>query len=74
MSLSIMTRNTIKKAAIRGHIKNLLFLRLKYFNNLLSYCSYVLSFQGKFNVIKIPMVIYHHSTVITKVMLLYNTE
>jgi hypothetical protein len=31
-------------------------------------------FQGKFNVTNIPMVIYHHSTVITKLMLLYNME
>jgi hypothetical protein len=54
--------------------KILLFLRLKYSANLLSYCSYLPSFRGKFNVIKIPMVIYHHFTVITKVMLLYNTE
>jgi hypothetical protein len=54
--------------------KTLLFLGLKYHGNLLSYCSYLLSFQGKLSVINIPMVIYPHSTVITKVMLLYNTE
>ncbi len=54
--------------------KTLLFLGLKYHGNLLSYCSYLLSFQGKFNVINVPMVIYCHSTIITKVMLLYNTE
>jgi len=40
----------------------------------MSYSSYLPSFQGKFNVINIPMVFYRHSTVITKVMLLYNTE
>jgi hypothetical protein len=33
----------------------------------MSYCSYLPSFQGKFNVINISMVIYRHSTVITKV-------
>jgi hypothetical protein len=55
-------------------MKKLLFLRLKYCGNLLSYCSYLPSFQGKFNAINIPMVIYHHSTVITKVMVLYNAE
>jgi hypothetical protein len=54
--------------------KTLLFLGLKYHANLLSYCSYLPSFQGKFNDINIPMVIYRHSAVITKVMLLYNTE
>ncbi len=54
--------------------KTLLFLGLKYNGNLLSYCSYLPSFQGKYNVINIPMVIYCHSTEITKVMLLYNTE
>jgi hypothetical protein len=37
--------------------KTLLFLGLKYCSNLLSYCSNLLSFQGKFNVINIPMVI-----------------
>ncbi len=52
----------------------LIFLKLKYRSNLLSYCSNLLSFQGKFNVINIPVVIYCHSTVITKVMWLYNTE
>jgi hypothetical protein len=55
-------------------ILTLPILGLKYCGNLLSYYSTLLSFQGKFNVINIPMVIYHHSTVITKVMLLYNTE
>jgi hypothetical protein len=38
--------------------KTLLFLGLKYRGNLLSYCSNLPSFQGKFNVINIPMVIY----------------
>jgi hypothetical protein len=37
--------------------KTLLFLRLKYHSNLLSYCSNLPSFQGKFDVINIPMVI-----------------
>jgi hypothetical protein len=37
--------------------KTLLFLWLKYSHNLLSYCSNLLSFQGKFYVINIPMVI-----------------
>ncbi len=59
---------------VNYHRKKPLFLGLKYCSNLLSYCSYLLSFQGKFNVINIPLVIYLHSTVITKVMLLYNTE
>ncbi len=54
--------------------KTLLFLGLKYHRNLLSYCSNLPPFQGKFNVIYIPMVIYCHSAVITKLMLLYNTE
>ncbi len=63
-------KNTIN---YRGK-KTLLFLGLKYRGNLLSHCSYLLSFQGKFNVVKIPLVIYLHSTVYTKVMLLYNTE
>jgi hypothetical protein len=46
-------------------VKTLLFLGLKYRGNLLSYCSYLPLFQGKFNVINIHMVIYCHSTVIT---------
>ncbi len=54
--------------------KTLLFLGLKYSSNLLSYCRNLPSFQGKFNVINIPKVIYCHSTIIRKVMLLYNTE
>jgi hypothetical protein len=37
--------------------KNPIISRLKYFGNLLSYCSYLLSFQGIFDVINIPMVI-----------------
>jgi hypothetical protein len=37
--------------------KILVFLGFKYYGNLLSYCSNVQSFQGKFNVINIPMVI-----------------
>ncbi len=37
-------------------------------------CSNLLSFQGKFNVINIPMVIYCHFRVVTKAMLLYNTK
>ncbi len=55
-------------------VKTLLFLGLKYRGNLLSYCSNLPQFQGKLNVINIPMVIYCHPTVIIKVMLLYNTE
>jgi hypothetical protein len=54
--------------------KTVLFMGLKYHGNLLSYCNNLPLFQGKFNVINIPMIIYCHSTVITKVMLLYNTE
>ncbi len=54
--------------------KTLLFLGLKNRVNLLSYCSNLPSFQGKFSVINIDMVIYCHSIVITKVMLLYNTK
>ncbi len=60
-----------------GIKKTLLFLGLKYHSNLLSYCSNLLSycsnllsycsnlppFQGKFNVINIPMVIYSKMTV-----------
>jgi hypothetical protein len=38
--------------------KTLLFLGLKYSGNFLSYCSNLQSFQGKLDVIKIPMVIY----------------
>ncbi len=45
--------------------KPLLFLGLKYRGNLLSYCSYLLLFQGKFNVINIPMVISYITLVIT---------
>ncbi len=37
--------------------KTLLFLGLKYHGNLLSYCSNLPSFQGKFDIINIPMVI-----------------
>ncbi len=37
--------------------KRLLFLGIKYCSNLLSYCSKLLSFQGKFDVINIPMAI-----------------
>ena len=37
--------------------KTLLFPGLKYRSNLLSYCSNLPSFQGKFDVINIPMVI-----------------
>jgi hypothetical protein len=37
--------------------KTLLFQGLKYHGNILSYCSNLPSFQGKFEVIKIPMVI-----------------
>ncbi len=37
--------------------KTLLFQGLKYHGNLLSYCSNVLSSQGKFDVINIPMII-----------------
>ncbi len=37
--------------------KTLLFLGLKYHSNLLSYCSKLPPFQGKFNVINIHMVI-----------------
>jgi hypothetical protein len=55
-------------------VKNLLFLGLKYRGNLFTYCSNLPSFQSKFNVIHIPIVIYCNSTVVTKVMLLYNTE
>ncbi len=56
-----------KNTAVIYHVKlpqykTLLFLGLKYCGNLLSYCSYLLSLQGKFNVINIPMVIYCHST------------
>ncbi len=40
--------------------------------NTLAYCSNLPSLQGKFNVINISLVIYRHSTVINKVMLLYN--
>ncbi len=36
--------------------KNLLFLGLKYCGNILSYCSNLMSFQGKFNIINIPIV------------------
>ncbi len=35
--------------------KTLLFLGLKYRSNTLSYCSNLQSFQGKFDVINIPM-------------------
>ncbi len=59
---------------INYHSKKPTFLRLKCHSNLLSYCCNLPSFQGKFNVINIPMVIYCHSTVISKVMLLYNKE
>jgi hypothetical protein len=38
-----------------GGKKTLLFLGLKYSNNLLSYYSNLQSFQGKFNVINIPI-------------------
>ncbi len=51
-----------------------LLLGLKYYTNFLSYCNNLPPFLGQFNAIYIPMVIYRHSTVITKVMLLYNTE
>ncbi len=37
--------------------KTLLFLGLKYCSNILSYCCNLPSFQGKFNVINIPIVI-----------------
>jgi hypothetical protein len=37
--------------------KTLLFLGLRYLGNLLSYCSNLPSFEGKFNVINIPVVI-----------------
>jgi hypothetical protein len=62
-----------KNTAITA-VKSLLFLGLKYHSNLLPYCSNLPSFQGKFNVVNILMVIYSHATVITKIMLLYNTE
>ncbi len=39
-------------------MKTLLYLGLKYHGNLLSYCSNLPSFQAKFNVINIPMVIW----------------
>jgi hypothetical protein len=38
-------------------ILTILFIRLKYCHNLLSYCSNVLPFWGKINVVKITMVI-----------------
>jgi hypothetical protein len=43
--------------------KTLLFLGLKYRSNLLSYCRNLPSFQGKFDVINIPMVIQYKMAV-----------
>jgi hypothetical protein len=52
--------------------KKLTFRGFKYRGNLLAYCSNSLSFQGKFNLVIIPMVIYskmavnyHGSCIIT---------
>jgi hypothetical protein len=63
-----------KNTTVITAVKTQLFLGLIYCSNLLSYCSNLPSLKDKFNVMNIPMVIYCHSTVITKEMLLYNTE
>ncbi len=75
LQLYTQVSNMISGAnVIKYHGKKPIIYRVKIPQKFTSYCSNLLSFQGKFNVINNPMVIYCHYTVITKVILLYNTE